>query len=290
MTGKKDVDELSGIDTTGHEWDGIKELNNPLPRWWLWTLYATVVWSVGYAALYPAIPGVSSATKGLWKWSSRADLGAELAAVEQSRQAMNDQIASMDINAILANEAARNFSVAAGASLFKVYCSQCHGSGAQGARGYPNLNDDSWLWGGKPEQVLQTISHGVRDVSSPDTRESQMPAFGKDAILTSEQINQVSQAVRQMAGLDHDAVTAKTGLSLFAENCAACHGETGSGNQELGAPQLNDAIWLRGSELADIVAQIQQPKHGMMPAWQQRLGQSRVKQLTAYVLSLGGGQ
>jgi cytochrome c oxidase cbb3-type subunit III len=292
MTGKKEIDELSGIDTTGHEWDGIKELNNPLPRWWLWTLYATIIWSVGYMVVYPAVPGLTSATQGLWKWSSRADLRGDLATVEQGRQAINEQIAGMDINAILANEDVRSFSVAAGASMFKVYCSQCHGAGAQGGVGFPNLNDDSWLWGGTPEQIQQTIAHGVRDATSADTRDSLMPSFGKDGILTPEQITQVANHVRKIAGLEHDATAATAGAQIFAENdtCTACHGANGEGNAEFGAPQLNDAIWLRGSETADIIAQIQLPKHGMMPGWQGRLGESRVKQLTAYVLSLGGGQ
>jgi cytochrome c oxidase cbb3-type subunit III len=290
MSGKKEVDELSGVDTTGHEWDGIKELNNPLPRWWLWTLYGTIVWSIGYVVVYPAVPGVSSATKGLWEWSSRADLRGELSAVEQGRQAMNDKIAAMDINEILNDQEVRGFAVSAGASMFKVYCSQCHGSGAQGGPGFPNLNDDSWLWGGKPDQIRQTIAHGIRDGSNPETRDSLMPAFGNDGILTSEQVAQVTNHVRKLADLDHDAKAAAAGAQVFTENCVSCHGENGEGNQELGAPQLNDAIWLKGSEPADISAQVQQPKHGMMPGWQLRLGESRVKQLTAYVLSLGGGQ
>jgi cytochrome c oxidase cbb3-type subunit III len=290
MSVDKDIDQLSGVETTGHEWDGIKELNNPMPRWWLWTLYATIVWSIGYIVVYPALPGITSTSKGIWEWSSRADLRTELASVEQGRQAMNDKIASMDIDAILADQEARAFSVAAGSSMFKVYCSQCHGSGAQGGPGFPNLNDDSWLWGGQPEQVQQTIAHGVRDTSNPDTRDSLMPSFGKDGILTAEQISQVANHVRQIANLEHDATAASAGAPLFAENCSSCHGEKGEGNQELGAPQLNDAIWLMGSETAEIAAQVRQPKHGMMPGWQVRLGESRVKQLTTYVLSLGGGQ
>jgi cytochrome c oxidase cbb3-type subunit III len=292
MSGKKEIDELSGIDTTGHEWDGIKELNNPLPRWWLWTLYGTIIWSIGYMVVYPAWPGISSATKGLWGWSSRADLRTELSAVEQGRQAMNDKIAAMDINAILKDQDVRSFAVSAGSSMFKVYCSQCHGSGGQGGPGFPNLNDDSWLWGGKPEHIQQTIAHGIRDASNPETRDSLMPAFGKDGVLNPEQITQVANYVRQIAGLEHDAAAATAGEKVFTENetCTSCHGAKGEGNPELGAPQLNDAIWLRGSGTADIMAQVQQPKHGMMPSWQPRLGESRVKQLTAYVLSLGGGQ
>jgi cytochrome c oxidase cbb3-type subunit III len=292
MSGQRDMDDLSGVDTTGHEWDGIKELNNPLPRWWLWTLYATIIWSVGYMVVYPAIPGLTSASKGLWDWSSRADIRTELAAVEESRKAIAEKVATMDINTIMADEATRSFAVSGGASLFKVYCSQCHGSGAQGGPGYPNLNDDSWLWGGTPEQIQQSIAHGIRDASNSDTRDSMMPAFGKDDLLTSQQIVQVANHVRKLAGLDHDAVAATAGAKVFAENetCSACHGANGEGKTEFGAPQLNDAVWLRGSELDDIIAQIHEPKHGMMPGWQARLGQTRVKQLTAYVISRGGAQ
>lgn len=290
MSGERNIDELTGIETTGHSWDGIKELNNPLPRWWLWTLYGTIVFALGYVIAYPAIPGLNSASKGQFQWSSRGDVRQELAVVEQNRQSMNEKIASMDLTAILADQDVRNYAVSAGSSMFKVYCSQCHGSGAQGGPGFPNLNDDSWLWGGTPEQILQTITHGVRDTASAETRESQMPAFGKDAILTAKQISQVTQHVLQMAALDHVAEEASAGAAIYTENCAACHGEVGQGKQDLGAPQLNDAIWFYGNSSEQIANQVKVPKHGMMPSWQGRLGDSKVKQLAAYVLSLGGGQ
>jgi cytochrome c oxidase cbb3-type subunit III len=290
MSDKIEIDDVSGVGTTGHEWDGIKELNNPLPRWWLWTLYATIIWSVGYVIVYPALPGLSSSTKGLWEWSSRGDLRSELAIADQGRQALNDKIAASDINAIMADEKLRNFAVAAGSSIFKVNCVQCHGSGAAGGPGYPNLNDDSWIWGGKPEQIQLTIAHGVRADSDPDTRNNMMPVFGQDGLLTPEQINQVANHVFNIAGIKSDAALAAAGATVFAENCASCHGEKGEGNPDLGAPQLNDAIWLYSNEPEQIIAQIKAPRHGVMPPWQARLGESKVKQLTAYVLSLGGGQ
>jgi cytochrome c oxidase cbb3-type subunit 3 len=293
MSGNREIDQVSGVDTTGHEWDGIKELNNPLPRWWLWTLYATIIWSVGYMVVYPAIPGLSpgaGASKGIWGWSSRADVRNELSAADAAKQAMTDKIAGMDINAIMADNDARTFAVSAGASLFKVNCVQCHGSGAQGGPGFPNLNDDSWMWGGKPEQVVQTIAGGVRDTTSAETRDSLMPAFGKDGILDAEKIGQVTNHVRQLANLEHDAAAATAGATVFAENCASCHGEKGEGNQDLGAPQLNDAIWLYGDSPEAITAQVNAPRHGMMPGWKAKLGDAKVKQLAAYVLSLGGGQ
>lgn len=290
MSVKQEIDEVTGVDTTGHEWDGIKELNNPLPRWWLWTLYATIIWSIGYVIVYPAFPGLTSASKGLWNWSSRGDLRLELSSLEQDRKAINDQIAKMDINAILADEKIRTFAVSAGASTFKVNCVQCHGSGAQGGPGYPNLNDDSWIWGGKPEQIQQTIAHGIRSSVDGETRANQMPAFGKDGILKPEEINQVANYVLQLGGLTHDAVAASKGTAIFKENCAACHGDNGEGKQDLGGPQLNDAIWLYGNKPDQIIAQINNPRQGMMPNWQARLGETKVKELAAYVLSLGGGQ
>jgi cytochrome c oxidase cbb3-type subunit 3 len=290
MPGNREIDELSGVDTTGHEWDGIKELNNPLPRWWLWTLYATIVWSLGYIVVYPALPGLSSNSKGIWQWSSRADLRTELTSVEQGRQTMGARIVRMDIKAIIADEEVRAFAAAAGASTFKVNCVQCHASGAQGGPGYPNLNDDSWLWGGTPEQILQTIAHGVRDANNPDTRQSEMPAFGRDNLLDATQQDAVANHVRKIANMEHDASKAASGAQLYIDNCAACHGENGEGNMEQGGPQLNDAIWLYGSTPEEIALQIHTPRHGMMPAWQSRLGESAVKQLATYVISLGGAQ
>jgi cytochrome c oxidase cbb3-type subunit III len=290
MSVNQEIDDVTGVDTTGHEWDGIKELNNPLPRWWLWTLYATIIWSIGYVIVYPAFPGLTSASKGLWNWSSRGDLRLELSSLEQDRKAINDQIAKMDINAILADEKIRTFAVSAGASTFKVNCVQCHGSGAQGGPGYPNLNDDSWIWGGKPEQIQQTIAHGIRSPVDGETRANQMPAFGKDGILKPEEINQVANYVLQLGGLTHDALAASKGTAIFKENCAACHGDSGEGKQDLGGPQLNDAIWLYGNKPDQIIAQINNPRQGMMPNWQARLGETKVKELAAYVLSLGGGQ
>lgn len=290
MSLKQDIDEVTGVDTTGHEWDGIKELNNPLPRWWLWTLYATIIWSMGYVIIYPAFPGLTTASKGLWNWSSRGDLRFELTSAEHDRKVMNDQIATMDIHTILANEKVRTFAVAAGASTFKVNCVQCHGSGAQGGPGYPNLNDDSWIWGGKPEQIQVTIAHGIRSLSDEATRSNQMPAFGKDGLLKPDEIQQVANYVLQLGGLSHDSVAATQGEAIFSTNCSQCHGEKGVGNQEMGAPQLNDAIWLYGNKPEQIIAQIINPRQGMMPNWQARLGKSTVKELTTYVLSLGGGQ
>jgi cytochrome c oxidase cbb3-type subunit III len=290
MTDRREIDELSGVDTTGHSWDGIKELNNPLPRWWLWTLYATIVWAIGYAIAYPAWPLLNSATQGVLGWNSRSDIAVELAEAEAGKAAFRDQIAKMSVNDILADANLRTLAVSAGASLFKVNCVQCHGSGAQGGPGYPNLNDDSWIWGGKPEQIELTIAHGVRAAGIGETRASEMPAFGRDQIITAQQVSEVTEHVLSIAKLEHDQAKAQAGVQVFAENCSSCHGERGEGNFELGAPQLNDAIWLYGGSREEVARQINAPRQGMMPAWLPRLGAVEVKELAAYVHSLGGGQ
>jgi cytochrome c oxidase cbb3-type subunit III len=286
----KDVDQHSGIETTGHTWDGIKELNNPLPRWWVLTFYATILFAVGYVAVYPAFPGLVGASKGLWGWSSRHDLQRTMDEVAVSRVAVEQQIAAADIGAIIKTPDLKQYATAAGASMFKTYCTQCHGSGAQGAVGYPNLNDDDWLWGGTPDQIVQTITHGVRYEKDDATRTSLMPGFGKDGILDATAIAHVSQYVLKLANLSHDEKAAAAGQQVFADNCAACHGPSGEGKIEFGAPRLTDQIWLYSGSAAAITAQIQNPHQGIMPAWEARLGPAKVKELAAYVISLGGSQ
>ena len=288
MSDEKQIDELSGVSTTGHEWDGIKELNNPLPRWWVWTFYATIAWALAYTIAYPAWPMLTSATKGVLGYSSRNDVKNELAAAQAARGDHAAAIAAKPIGEILADEKLRTFAISAGAAAFKVNCVQCHGSGAAGSIGYPNLNDDEWLWGGKPEEILTSIAHGIRFADDPDTRFSEMPAFG--GVLERRQIAEVSAYVVSLSGAPSNAALAEAGKTLFADNCAACHGDAGKGMRDLGSPDLTDAIWLRGSDEAAIAAQIAAPRHGVMPAWSARLGETTVKELTVYVHSLGGGE
>jgi cytochrome c oxidase cbb3-type subunit 3 len=284
----KHIDEVSGVATTGHEWDGIRELNNPLPRWWVWTFYATIIWSIGYTIAYPAWPLLTSATSGLLGYSSRAEVHRDLAAAETAKSEYMAEIAAKPIGEILADEKLRTFATAAGAAAFKVNCVQCHGSGAQGSVGFPNLNDDEWLWGGKPEDIVQTIAHGVRFAGDADTRNSEMPAFVD--ILEPGQIKAVSNFVASLGGMEADPALAEAGKQVFADNCASCHGAEGKGSRELGAPDLTDAIALYVHKPEDIVQQVSRPKHGVMPAWQARLGEVTVKELAAYVYSLGGGE
>lgn len=284
-----EVDEFSGVQTTGHEWDGIKELNNPLPRWWLWTFYGTIAWGVVFTILYPAWPMLSSATTGVLGYSSRAELANTLSAVEEGNRAILTRIAETPVADILTDPELSRFATAAGASAYKVNCSQCHGTGATGGPGYPNLNDDSWIWGGTIDDIYYTISHGVRSATDPDTRFNLMPNFGADGLLEPEQIKTLAAYVADFSGLEGGATTPE-GEQLFADNCAACHGEGGIGMTELGGPNLTDKIWLYEGSLESIKAQIERPRHGMMQAWSEKLDDVTIKQLAVYVHGLGGGQ
>lgn len=284
MSDKK-IDDVTGISTTGHEWDGIRELDNPMPRWWLWTFYATIVWALAYTIAYPAWPLISSATNGMLGYSSRAELRTELDGAVAARADYAAAVAAAPVEDIIADEALRQFATSAGAAAFKVNCVQCHGSGAAGSAGYPNLNDDEWLWGGTPEDIRVTIAHGIRFEADGETRFSEMPAFG--GMLGRDKVTALATHVK---ALGEGGDLSGPGAELFANNCASCHGEAGKGDITLGAPDLTDAIWLYGSTSADIAAQIRAPRHGVMPGWIDRLGETTVKELTVYVHSLGGGQ
>jgi cytochrome c oxidase cbb3-type subunit 3 len=284
----KHIDKITGVSTTGHEWDGIRELNNPMPRWWVWTFYATIFWALAYTIAYPAWPLLTSSTKGLFGYSSRAEVSRDIAAAEALKGTYVDAISSKAIEDVLADDTLRSIAVSAGSAAFKVNCVQCHGSGAQGSPGYPNLNDDDWLWGGNAKQIQQTISHGIRFAGDGRARDSVMPAFAE--ILDRKQTAQVSAFVASLSGPVEDQSDVAPGAVIFAENCAACHAETAKGNRDLGAPDLTDAIWLNGSGEAAIAAQVKAPKMGVMPAWGDRLGETTVKELAAFVHSLGGGE
>lgn len=286
---EKEVDALTGTETTGHEWDGIKELNTPMPRWWLWTFYGTIVFAVVYTVLFPAWPLISSATGGVLGYSSRADLHQNLADVQTANQAVIERIATLPLQDILADTELTRFASAAGASAFKVNCSQCHGTGAAGASGYPNLNDDSWIWGGTIDDIHYTISHGVRSATDPDTRFNLMPNFGADGMLDRAQIKDMVSYVAGLSGIEADPA-GPDAHQTFLDNCAGCHGEDARGMAELGAPDLTDAIWLYEGSVASIEAQLTQARHGMMPAWSEKLDDVTIKELAIYVHGLGGGQ
>lgn len=278
------IDEATGTETTGHSWDGIEELNTPLPKWWLYTFYACIVFSVGYAIYYPAWPGATSGAGGT---TLRALVTQGLADHAEEQAPWRTRIADTPLDEIAQDDQLFTFANSAGKAAFGVNCSQCHGAGAQGFVGYPNLNDDAWLWGGSVEAIYHTIKHGVRNEDSDDARYSEMPAFGE--ILAKNEVADVAQYVMALGSLDHDADAAQRGIEIYGENCAACHGETGAGDPEMGAPRLNDALWLFGGDLDHITAQIKQPAHGVMPAWGLRLDDTTVKTLAVYVHGLGGG-
>lgn len=285
-----DVDKVSGTATTGHEWDGIRELNTPLPRWWVITFYATILWAIGYWIVYPAWPMLWSYSTGIFHYSSRADVAAELANLEKIRGDKMVALGAASLADIEKDPALLALARARGRTVFGDNCAPCHGSGGAGAKGYPNLNDDDWLWGGSLEQIMQTIEFGVRS-GHPKAHESAMLAFGKTGILKNAEIVTVADFVRSLSGLPTNAgYDATAGKKIFAENCVSCHGDAGKGNQEMGAPNLTDKIWLYGSDEAIIVETITNGRSGVMPAWAGRLDPSTIKALAVYVHSLGGGK
>ena len=284
----KDIDEVTGTDTTGHSWDGIKELNNPLPRWWLWCFYMTIVWAIAYTVAYPAWPMVSKATTGLLGYSTRAEVAQDIARLEEANAEISVQLASADLNVLNENPELLRYANSAGAAVFRNNCSQCHGSGAAGAVGYPNLLDDDWLWGGDFENIEYTVRHGIRNEEDWDARWSEMTAY--DDIFSNEEVDQVVQYVRLISNQEHDATLAAAGEGLFLDNCAACHGENGMGSRDLGAPNLTDAIWLYGGSVETLEETVRYARFGVMPPWGERLSEAEVKAVTAYVHQLGGGE
>jgi cytochrome c oxidase cbb3-type subunit 3 len=290
MTDHGDTDHVTGTATTGHEWDGIKELNTPLPRWWVLTFYACIVWAIGYWIVYPAWPLLWSNTTGILGYSSRANLAVELAGLEKIRGDKMVALAAAPLADIEKDPALLALARARGKTVFGDNCAPCHGSGGAGAKGYPNLNDDDWLWGGSLDQIMQTIQFGARS-GHAKTHESAMLAFGKEGVLKKDQIVTVANYVRSLSGLSTaPGYDAAAGAKIFADNCTACHGDKAKGNQELGAPDLTDKIWLYGSDEVTLVETITNGRGGVMPAWVGRLDPTTVKALTVYVHSLGGGK
>lgn len=289
MAGQKETDDVTGVETTGHEWDGIKELNTPLPRWWLWTFYATIIWAIGYWVVMPAWPLVSNYTTGIIGYSSRAVVAERMAEARAAQEQYVARIAEASLETIQGDSELLDFALAGGRSAFAVNCSQCHGQGAAGRPGYPNLNDDAWLWGGTLEAILRTISYGVRS-GHDEAHFGPMPGFLRDEILTREQVEDVVEYVLSLSGRSEDAEAAARGAEVFAEQCTACHQEGGTGSTEFGAPNLTDGIWLYGGDKATIMETVMNGRAGVMPAWVDRLSPATIKQLAVYVHSLGGGQ
>ncbi|MCB1505043.1 MAG: cytochrome-c oxidase, cbb3-type subunit III [Hyphomicrobiaceae bacterium] len=291
MAGHKELDKETGIHTTGHVWDGdLKELNRPLPRWWLYTFYVCILWAIGYWIAYPTWPLANGYTQGMLGYSQRATVTQQVDAAKAAQAGMRGQIEKASLADIRAKQDLLQFAMTGGKAIFADNCAACHGRGAQGGAGYPNLNDDDWIWGGTLENIQQTIQHGIRWSTDNDTRVSDMPKFGVDSILQPNQISDAAEYVLSISGKPTDQAAAERGKAVFAENCAACHGEDGKGNQELGAPNLTDAIWLYGGGKANVAESIRTGRGGSMPAWAGRLDKSAIKSLAIYVHSLGGGK
>ncbi len=293
MADTPERDDVTGVDTTGHEWDGIKELNNPLPKWWIWTFYVCILWALVYAYMMPSFPyfkdGEMVYYKGSLNYSQRDVVASD---IEQATAAMSvhmDKIAAASLSDIKADEELLSFSVRGGRAAFGDNCAPCHGSGAQGFVGFPNLNDDDWIWGGTLEDIYTTIQYGIRWDNHEDTRLSDMPKFLDDEMLSSEQITDVTQYVLSLSGNSSNAEAVTRGGATFAEECSVCHAQAGVGDKTMGAPNLSDAIWLYGGTQEEIFSTIAHSRSGVMPAWDGRLDVATVKQLALYVHGLGGG-
>jgi cytochrome c oxidase cbb3-type subunit 3 len=289
MSNNHDKDDDLDYETTGHTWDGIKEYNKPLPKWWLWTFYITIIWGIGYTIAYPAWPGLKDSTAGMLEYSTRGEVAAEIEAFEEANAPMNDKLASVELASIGDDAELYGYAVSSGAAVFRTWCAQCHGSGAAGAKGYPNLLDDAWLWGGTMEDIHLTISHGIRNEEDPDARYSEMPKFGE--ILETAEIEQVVNFVMNMSGAEPaDASKVEAGAVVFADNCAACHAEDGTGDIYQGAPNLTDAIWLYGGDYDTLMDTVTNSRFGVMPPWTDRLSEAEIRAVSTYVHQLGGGE
>jgi cytochrome c oxidase cbb3-type subunit 3 len=287
----KRVDAETGVETVGHEWDGIEELNNPLPRWWVWTFYLSILFALGYVVVYPAIPLLSRGTEGLWGWTSRGQLSQEVKTEAARRGPMLASIAATPIEQLPAKPELMQAAVSGGKAAFRVNCVQCHGAGGGGITGYPNLNDDEWLWGGNLKEIEQTVAHGIRQPGNPLTRTSQpMPSFGREGILSAAQIQDVTSYVRTLGGKEQPGAASARGAALFTANCVSCHGPQGKGDRLKGAPNLTDAIWLYGGSREAIAGSVTNAHAGVMPAWTGKLDPVTIRMLAAYVHSLGGGE
>ena len=286
---KREIDQVTGVETTGHEWDGIKELNKPLPRWWLLSFYACIIWAIGYMIAYPAWPTLNGYTKGMLGYSQRATVTGEVKAGVDAQAGMRSQLASTPLAAVKGNAELLRFATTAGLSSFQTNCGPCHGRGAQGAVGYPNLNDDDWIWGGTVADIEKTIQYGIRS-DHKQARDNAMPKFGVDKVLTDAQIDDVSEYVLSLSKTGNAAAAAAKGAAIFKEQCASCHGDDGKGKLDMGSPNLTDDIWLYGGAKTAVVESIRTGRGGSMPAWVGRLDATTIKSLAVYVHSLGGGK
>lgn len=287
---ERDIDEHSGVETTGHEWDGIKELDTPLPRWWLWVFWACVAWAVVYWILMPAWPGLTGYTHGVLGKSDRASLGQELSALQTVRGAQAQMLKTASLEQIEQDPKLQAYAMQVGQSVFGDNCATCHGAGGGGGKGYPNLRDDIWLWGGSLPEIQHTITVGVRSGRHDARgRDVLMPAFGRDGLLTGEQVADLTEYVVALSHRPANAAAVARARQTFADQCAACHGADGGGDRTRGIPNLTDADWLNGPSREAISHQITVGRNGVMPTWEGRLSPEVIKALTVYVHANAAG-
>lgn len=289
----RERDHVSGTETTGHEWDGLRELDTPLPRWWLYIFYATIVAAIIYWVLMPAWPLANGYTRGLLGWSDRANVAADVQTLRAARAPLFERLGAASASDIANDPELQQFARAAGESVFGDYCATCHGAGGAGAPGFPVLADDVWIWGGSMADIEHTLQVGIR-ADHPDTRMSMMPAFGRDGLLNAQQISDVTDYVISISAartrLQTNAAAAARGAAVYQEQCAVCHGAAGAGDRTLGAPSLNDDVWLYGGSRDEIRRQIELGRGGVMPAWAERFDPGTLRALAYYVHDLGGGE
>ncbi|MCT8997552.1 cytochrome-c oxidase, cbb3-type subunit III [Chelativorans intermedius] len=287
-------DPITGIHTTGHEWDGIKELDNRVPRAVIFFLVVTTLFSVVYWILMPAWPLGSTYTRGLLGLDQRQVVEESVREANAQRATWTQEIAQLDFDEISARPELMQIVAEAGKTLFGDNCAACHGLDAAGSPGFPSLADGTWLWGGDPQTVAETLRVGINS-THPETRFAQMPAFGRDGILDAAAISAIVSYIRSNAeGIadlgPQDAEGIEEGRRLFADNCAACHGAEGRGDQAVGAPDLMDDAWLVGSDRQTLVRTVWNGRQGHMPHWEGRLGETERKMLTLYVTEILAGR
>lgn len=288
----KDIDAHSGVETTGHEWDGIKELNNPLPRWWLYVWYATIAFSIVWWVLmpaWPALPGSQGNTQGVWKQSDRAQVAEAVNELKAARIENAQALLDASLEQIEKTPELQQFALAMGESSFGDNCATCHGAGGRGAIGYPILADDIWLWGGSLDEIQETIAHGIRSTHD-DTRYSEMPAFGRDGYISEEEIDDLVHKVLALSGQQANTAAVMRSNENFETQCASCHGVDGKGDRVFGAPDLTDSEWLYGGSPSAIRETIYNARNSVMPHWSERLDEATIKALAVYVHTLGGGE
>ena len=287
MPTKIEKDSVTGHMTTGQEWDGLKELNQPLPKWWIYILFATIAFSAVYFVLYPSIPYFTGYYHGTLGYSQRDTVDKDVAAVVKQRSGYMDRIRTLSFADIEKDPQLNAVALTAGRITFANNCQPCHGAGGGGSPGYPALAAGNWLWGGKLADIQQTITFGIRS-GLDDARQSLMPKFGAEGGLKPAEIEQVADYVMTLYGQTKGDTAA--GQKIFADNCASCHGDHGEGKREFGAPRLAGKAHLYGDTREIVVAQITNPRMGVMPNWNTRFDTGMIKSLALYVHSLGGGE